>query len=176
LHKLVILGDMKSHDINIRHYEESDWQQVWEVLEPVFRQGETYAFPVDISEREAHKAWIETPLQTYVADINGLVVGTYYLKPNQPGQGKHVCNCGYVVAANMRGRGIAAQMCSHSLGEARRTGFKAMQYNLIVSTNEDALHLWLKMGFKEVGRLPDAFDHPRLGYVDALVLYQWLGE
>lgn len=167
---------MKSNPIKIRDYEEDDWQQVWGVLEPVLRQGETYAFPVDISEREAHKAWIETPLQTYVAELNGLVVGTYYLKPNQPGQGKHVCNCGYVVAPNMRGRGIAAQMCSHSLAEARNLGFKAMQYNLVVSTNEDALHLWLKMGFKEVGRLPGAFNHPQLGYVDALVLYQWLGN
>lgn len=160
----------------IRLYEEQDWPQVWGVLEPVFRLGQTYAFPMDISESEAHKAWVETPQQTFVIEIDGQVVGTYYIKPNQPGQGKHVCNCGYIVAGPWRGRGIATQMCSHSLAEARALGFKAMQYNLVVSSNSDAVHLWQKMGFEVAGRLPKAFKHPQLGYVDALVMFQWLGE
>lgn len=163
-------------DVIIRRFDEKDWTQVWGILEPVFRLGATYAFPPDIDERETYKAWVETPQQTYVAETEGHVVGTYYIKPNQPGQGAHVCNCGYVVAGNMRGRGIAAQMCSHSLEEARKLGFLAMQYNLVVSSNSDAVHLWQKMGFEVVGRLPKAFNHPQLGYVDALVLYQWLGK
>jgi GNAT superfamily N-acetyltransferase len=167
---------MKTNPINIRPFEEQDWPQVWGVLEPVFRLGQTYAFPPDINETEAHKIWVETPRITYVAEGDGQVVGTYYIKPNQPGQGAHVCNCGYVVAGNMRGHGIAAQMCSHSLEEARSLGFKAMQYNLVVASNADAVHLWQKMGFVVAGRLPKAFRHPQLGYVDALVLYQWLGE
>lgn len=171
-----MLGDMKTNPIHIRRYEKQDWPQVWVVLEPVFRLGQTYAFPTDISETEAHKAWVETPGQTYVAEADGQLLGTYYIKPNQPGQGAHVCNCGYVVASNMRGQGIATQMCTHSLVEARALGFKAMQYNLVVATNQDAVHLWQKMGFEVVGRLSNAFKHPQLGYVDALVLYQWLGE
>jgi GNAT superfamily N-acetyltransferase len=167
---------METTSLTIRLYDARDWAQVWGVLEPVFRLGQTYAFPPDISEDEAHKAWVETPQHTYVAETDGQVVGTYYIKPNQPGQGAHVCNCGYVVAGNLRGRGIAAWMCSHSLAEARRLGFKAMQYNLVVASNADAIHLWQKMGFKVVGQLPKAFNHPQMGYVDALVLYQWLGE
>ena len=166
---------METNPVTIRLYDAQDWAQVWGVLEPVFRLGQTYAFPPDISETEAHKAWVEAPRNTYVAEADGQVVGTYYIKPNQPGQGGHVCNCGYVVAGNLRGQGIAAQMCSHSLEEARRLGFKAMQYNLVVASNADAVHLWQKMGFEVVGRLPKAFKHPQLGYVDALVLYQWLG-
>jgi L-amino acid N-acyltransferase YncA len=172
---LAMLESMESNPINIHSYEDQDWPQVWSVLEPVFRLGQTYAFPPDISEVEAHKAWVETPQQTYVAEENGQVVGTYTIKPNQPGQGAHVCNCGYVVATDMRGRGFAAQMCSHSLKEARSMGFKAMQYNLVVASNADAIHLWQKMGFEVVGRLPKAFKHPQLGYVEALVMYQWLG-
>lgn len=170
-----MLGGMKTNPIQIRRFEEQDWAQVWDVLKPVFRLGQTYAFAADISEGEAHKAWVETPQQTYVSEKDGQVVGTYTIKPNQPGQGAHVCNCGYVVASNRRGQGIAAQMCSHSLVEARSLGFKAMQYNLVVASNADAIHLWQKMGFEVVGRLPRAFNHPQLGYVDALVLYQWLG-
>ncbi len=172
---LAMLGGMKTNPIHIRHFEEQDWLQVWAVVEPVFRLGQTYAFPTDISESEAHQAWVETPQQVYVAEADGQVVGTYIIKPNQPGQGAHVCNCGYVVAANQHGRGIAAQMCSHSLKEARSLGFKAMQYNLVVASNSDAVHLWQKMGFEVVGRLPKAFKHPQMGYVDALVMFQWLG-
>lgn len=168
--------DMETTPVTIRLYDPQDWVQVWSVLEPVFRLGQTYAFATDISEAEAHKAWVEAPRNTYVAEMDGQVVGTYYIKPNQPGQGAHVCNCGYVVAGNLRGRGIAAQMCRHSMEEARLLGFKAMQYNLVVASNSDAVHLWQKMGFEVVGRLPKAFKHPQLGYVDALVLYQWLGK
>jgi L-amino acid N-acyltransferase YncA len=168
--------DMEITPICIRLYDAQDWAQVWGVLEPVFRLGQTYAFPPEISEGEAHKAWVEAPRNTYVAEVDGQVVGTYTIKPNQPGQGAHVCNCGYVVAGNQRGRGIAAQMCQHSLMEALSLGFKAMQYNLVVASNADAFHLWQKMGFEVVGRLPKAFNHPQLGYVDALVLYQWLED
>ena len=160
----------------IRPYVEQDWPRVWGILEPVFRLGETYPFATDITEAETHKTWVETPPWVHVAELDGELVGTYYLKPNQSGQGSHVCNCGYVTGQRWRGRGIAAAMCAHSLQHARQHGFLAMQYNLVVSTNLDAVHLWQKMGFAIAGRLPRAFHHPHLGYVDALVLYQWLGE
>jgi L-amino acid N-acyltransferase YncA len=182
IHKLTILANMTMLEcmdtpyITIKEYEERDWPAVWAVLEPVFRAGETYPYPTDISEDEARKAWVEIPQQTYVAMEGDRVVGTYYIKPNQPGQGAHVCNCGYVTATDQRGRGIGTGMCGHSIEEGRKLGFKAMQYNLVVSTNEDALHIWQKMGFKVTGRLPKAFNHPRVGLVDAVVMYLWLGE
>lgn len=159
----------------IRPFEEQDWPQVWAIIEPVFRAGETYAFSPDITEEKAYLNWIDKPQITYVV-VRGDddVVGTYYLKPNQPSLGAHVCNCGYIVAENARGYGIASRMCEHSKSEAFNQGYRAMQYNLVVSTNEDAIHLWKKQGFEIVGTLPEAFQHARFGYVDAYVMYKLL--
>ena len=163
--------------ITIRLFTEKDWPAVWEMIEPVFRAGETYAYSPQISEEDAYHAWIEKPAATFVAETEaGELVGTYYLKPNQPALGAHVCNCGYIVAEAARGRGIATEMCEHSQEAARRRGYRAMQYNLVVATNEGAVRLWQKLGFEIVGRLPGAFNHRRLGYVDALVMYKELGE
>ena len=161
--------------ITIYQLEETEWPKVWQLIEPVFRAGETYAFSPDISESEARKVWLEVPTATYIAkDDEGNAVGTYFIKPNQPGLGAHVCNCGYIVSENARGKGVASLMCEHSQSEARRLGFRAMQYNLVVTTNEGAVRLWQKLGFAIVGRLPRAFKHARLGYVDALVMYKQL--
>jgi RimJ/RimL family protein N-acetyltransferase len=161
--------------IKIRPFDERNWTGVWQVIEPVFRAGETYAFSPDITEQEAHRYWIEMPTQTFVAvDENNEILGTYYIKPNQPTLGAHVCNCGYIVAEKARGKGIASEMCVHSQREAVTRGFRAMQYNLVVSTNEVAVSLWKKNGFKVIGTLPEAFHHPRLGFVDALVMYKQL--
>lgn len=159
----------------VRTYAPGDWPALWAIMEPVFRQGETYAFDPAITEAEAHRVWIELPAATYVAvDDAGALLGTYYIKPNQPGLGAHVCNCGYIVDAAARGQGIASQLCEHSQEEARRLGFRAMQFNLVVSTNTGAVRLWQTLGFPIVGTLPGAFKHPRLGYVDAYVMYKQL--
>lgn len=161
----------------IRKFEEQDWPRVWRIIEPVFRAGETYAFSPDITKEEAYHVWIESPEVTFVAVDSAVeIVGTYYLKPNQPTLGDHVCNCGYIVAENTRGRGIASRMCDHSQREAVTHGFRAMQYNLVVSTNEDAVYLWKKHDFEIIGTLPKAFRHARFGYVDAYVMYKLLLE
>ncbi len=161
--------------INIRPIEEKDWDEVWLIIEPVFRAGETYAFSPNITKEEAFQVWVTAPTATYVAvDANEILVGTYYMKPNQPALGAHVCNCGYIVAARARGQGIATELCKHSQFEARTHGFHAMQYNLVVSTNEGAIRLWKKLGFEIVGTLLEAFRHPRLGLVDAHVMYKRL--
>jgi ribosomal protein S18 acetylase RimI-like enzyme len=109
-----------------------------------------------------------------VAEADGEIVGTYYLRPNQAGGGKHVCNCGYVTSASATGRGVARAMCEHSLEHARRRGYRSMQFNFVVSSNTRAVALWKWMGFEVVGRLPAAFEHPALGYVDALVMFRSL--
>lgn len=158
----------------IREFEPGDWSSVWPILQPVFARGETYAYPTDITDEQAHYEWVEKPRATYVVVLEEQVLGTYYLKANQPGQGSHVCNCGYVVSEKARGRGLAKAMCLHSQETASELGFKAMQYNLVASTNEGALALWHKMGFATVGCLPGAFRSPSVGYVDAYVLYKHL--
>lgn len=161
--------------IDIRAFEEKDWDATWKIIEPVFRAGETYAFSPEISEEETHNAWIEIPAVTFVAvDENNSIVGTYYIKKNQPGLGSHICNCGYIVAEKARGKGIASAMCEHSQREAVARGFRAMQYNLVVSSNEGAVRLWKKLGFEVVGTIPQAFHHHELGYVDAYVMYKRL--
>jgi len=163
--------------IRIRLFKESDWPGVWRILEPVFRAGETYAFPRDISDEGAHKAWVSTPKATYVAvDQDDTILGTYYIKPNQPGLGDHICNCGYLVSKDARGQGIATALCEHSQHEAVAQGFRAMQYNLVVSTNTRAVRLWKKLGFEVVGTIPEAFRHPPHGYVDAFVMYKRLSK
>jgi ribosomal protein S18 acetylase RimI-like enzyme len=163
--------------IDIRPFVNGDWPAVWASIKPVFRAGETYVYPPDISEEEAYRAWVKVPEATFVAvDNEEKILGTYYLKPNQPGQGAHVCNCGYIVDQEARGRGIASAMCRHSQQEAIDRGFRAMQYNLVVATNEGAVRLWQKHGFDIVGTLPGAFRHPRLGFVDAYVMVKQLGS
>ena len=159
----------------IRLFNRKDWPAVWRIIEPVFRAGETYPFSPEIPEEEACSVWIEHPSATYVAtDEAGNIVGTYYIKPNQSSLGAHVCNCGYIVGENARGKGVATEMCEHSQQEAVSQGFRAMQYNLVVSTNEKAFQLWKKLGFDLVGTLPGAFRHKQYGYVDAYVMYKQL--
>ncbi|HET9863957.1 MAG TPA: N-acetyltransferase [Steroidobacteraceae bacterium] len=158
----------------IRPFRAADWTAVWTMLHATFAAGETYSFPPDIGEADARKAWIDAPLATFVAEQDGRILGTYFIKPNQPGLGAHVCNCGYVVAADAQGRGVAARMCEHSQQWAGEHGFRAMQFNLVVSTNERAVRLWERLGFQVVGRLPGAFRHARLGFVDALVMFKTL--
>ncbi len=163
--------------IDIKPFEEQDWPSVWRIIEPVFRAGETYPYPPDISEKEAHQTWIVVPAATFVAvDANNDILGSYYIKPNQPGLGAHVCNCGYITAGEARGRGIASTMCVHSQVEAVDRGFRAMQYNLVVSKNEGAINLWKRHGFEVVGRLPQAFQHTQFGFVDAIVMYKLLSS
>lgn len=158
----------------VRPYRDEDWVAVWAILEPVFRAGETYAYPRDITEADARRAWTGGPKEVFVAEDAGSrqILGTYYLKPNHEGAGSHVCNCGYVVGPDVRGRGVAALMCRHSQRHAASRGFRAMQYNLVASSNHAAVHLWQKMGFTIVGTLPGAFAHPTLGFVDAYVMYK----
>jgi ribosomal protein S18 acetylase RimI-like enzyme len=154
---------------------QDDWPLIWGLLEPVFRSGETYAFSRSITEEEARNAWTVVPNATYIArnDV-GTVVGTYYLKTNFPGQGSHVCNCGYVVAEAARGQGVASTMCIHSQEQARAAGYRCMQFNFVSSSNDVAVRLWKKLGFSIVGTLPEAFMHPSLGYIDAFIMYKKL--
>lgn len=162
--------------IIIRGYEERDWVEVWALLRPVFRAGETYAFPRDISEAEARYVWTEAPDVACVAidPVGERVLGTYYMKANHPGPGSHVCNCGYVVSPEARGMGIATEMCLHSQDLALERGYRSMQYNLVASSNQGAVRLWSRLGFEIVGTLPEAFEHPTRGYVDAFVMYKHL--
>jgi ribosomal protein S18 acetylase RimI-like enzyme len=157
--------------LNIRSADLNDADDIWCILEPVFRAGETYTLPEDITWEEAISYWFADGNHVFVAEDDGKVLGTYYLRTNQRGGGSHVCNCGYMTAAHATGRGIARTMCLHSKEHAKNVGFRAMQFNFVVSTNVRAVKLWQSLSFEIVGRLPAAFKHPSQGFVDALVMF-----
>lgn len=160
--------------LEIRPFRDSDWNAVWPLLRDTFAAGESYAFPRDISEGEARRLWIDVPQATFVAVEQDRIVGTYFIKPNHMGPGDHVCNCGYIVDAAVKSRGIATRMCEHSQEWAASHGFSAMQFNFVVATNERAVRLWQRLGFEIVGRVPGAFRHRDGRYVDALVMFKTL--
>ena len=158
----------------IRKASLPDMNAIWAIIEPAIRSGETYSLDSDMSKTDALAFWLATDKETFVAEDENGVVGIYYMRANQPGGGKHVCNCGYATHAAATGRGVARAMCTHSLQHARDRGFRAMQFNFVVSTNERAIRLWESLGFLTVGRLPEAFVHPKAGFVDAFVMFRTL--
>lgn len=148
--------------------------RAWPIFRAVVAAGDTYSYPPDIEEAHANAMWTTPPSRCFIAERDGEALGVYMLRPNQPGLGDHVANCGYMVAPHARGQEIASTMCEHSLEQARRAGFSAMQYNFVVSSNEGAVRLWMKHGFAIVGRVPGAFRHARLGPTDVLVMHRRL--
>ena len=156
----------------IRAATKLDSEAIWAILEPVIRAGETYTQPRDMSKEQALAYWFSEEKEPFVWEQDGKISGTYFIKANQKGGGAHVANCGYITAEAERGRGIARAMCLHSLERAKERGFRAMQFNFVVSTNAAAVKLWTSLGFETVGRLPLAFKHPAHGFVDALVMYR----
>ena len=161
--------------IEIRRLKAGDAKSLWSMLAPAFRAGDTYTIDPGISEQDAVAYWTSPEKTTFLA-VGKQPLGTYYIKANQQGGGTHVCNCGFVTDFAARGQGVASAMLHHALATARDRGYRAMQFNFVVATNEGAIRLWERAGFDTVGRLPAAFLHPRRGYVDALVMYKSLLE
>ncbi|HEY4407452.1 MAG TPA: GNAT family N-acetyltransferase [Xanthobacteraceae bacterium] len=160
--------------MQVRPAQARDHNAIWGIIGPTIRAGETYVLPRDMSREAALSYWTSPGHEVFIADADGQVLGTYYMRPNQQGGGAHVANCGYMTAAEASGRGVARAMCAHSLDHARARGFRAIQFNFVVSSNERAIALWQSFAFEIVGRLPQAFEHPRLGLIDALVMYRML--
>src|SRR3984957_8074425 len=160
--------------LKIREARAEDSGAIWTILEPVIRAGETYALDRGLTREQALAYWFSDGHEVFVADDNGQIVGTYFLHPNQKGGGSHVANCGYITAAAAAGPGIARHMCTHSLEYAKSRGFRAIQFNFVVKTNERAVRLWESLGFNVVGTLSEAFLHPGHGYTDAYVMYRKL--
>jgi L-amino acid N-acyltransferase YncA len=160
--------------VEIREATAADRDAIWDIFREVVDARDTYAFDPGMSRQEALGYWFQADTQTYAAETGGRIVGTYILRPNQSGGGSHVANAAFMVAPAARGEGIGGAMGEHCLSEARRLGFRAMQFNFVVSTNGPAIRLWKQLGFKIVGTLPDAFRHPEKGYVDVYVMFRSL--
>ena len=157
--------------VDIHPYNDQDANKVWAILESVFRAGETYTIDPKISRDDALTYWTGGTHHAFVA---GAGLGTYYIRPNQAGNGDHICNCGYITAPAAQGKGIARAMLEDSFIRARKMGFLAMQYNFVLANNNRALDTWARYGFSQIGRIPDAFRHPKDGMVDAVIMHRRL--
>ena len=161
--------------VEIRSITDADWPGLWPIIEAVTRAGETYTYPLDMTEAQAHAMWTPpAPGGTLVAIEDGLVLGAAKIIPNQQGNGAHVANGSFMVSPEARGRGVARSLGEAALAFARDAGFKSMQFNAVVETNTVAVGLWRKLGFEIVGTVPQAFDHPVHGLVGLHVMHRKL--
>ena len=160
--------------IKITPATSADEERIWALLQPVFSAGDTYAVDPLIDREAAIAYWMEADKTAFILRIEGQAVGTYYIRPNQPGGGAHICNCGFITAPSARGKGVARRMLDHALIEAKQQGYRAMQFNFVLASNQRALAIWQRNGFATIGRIPRAFLHPKQGYVDALILHRSL--
>ncbi|MGF1704714.1 N-acetyltransferase family protein [Enterovibrio baiacu] len=158
----------------IREMNRGDFDAFWPTFESIIQSQETYALRPDMTQEEAYAFWVTSTSKSFVYENDGEILGTYYIKPNAMGPSDHICNCGYMVSENARGRGVARELCEHSLRVAVALGFEAMQFNSVVSTNAIAVLLWEKLGFSIIGTIPKAYRHPTLGYVDCFVMHRLL--
>ena len=160
--------------LTIRDATDRDRDAIWEIFRATVAPGDSFVYDPNTPRDEAEAYWFAKGTRTYVAERDGKVVGSYILRPNRPGLGNHVSNAGFMVAPAARRFGVGLAMGEHALEEARRLGYSAMQFNFVISTNETAVRLWQRLGFRIVGTLPGAFRHSRKGSVDAYVMYRVL--
>jgi L-amino acid N-acyltransferase YncA len=160
--------------LTIRDAQDSDRDAIWEIFRATVAPGDAFVYDPNTQREEAMAYWFADGTRTYVAETDGRILGSYILRANRPGLGNHVANAGFMVDPASRGSGVGRAMGEHALSEARRLGYRAMQFNFVISTNESAVHLWQQLGFKIVGTLPGAFRHARNGFVDAYVMFRLL--
>lgn len=160
--------------MQIREATANDFEEIWPIFQEIASAGDTYAYPQNTSKEQAQRLWMVLPRKTFVAEGAGQILGSYYIKTNQTRPGSHVCNCGFMVSSKARNKVIATSMCEHSQKKAIGLCYKSMQFNFVATSNDGAVRLWNKLGFDTIGRLPKAFNHPTLGFIDALVMYKWL--
>ena len=160
--------------IKMRQAIPADHGQIWNIIRQVIAGGDTYVFSPDSSKEKMLEYWCGKDKHTYVATINDRVVGTFMIKDNQPDLGAHIANASYMTLPAATGQGIGKAMGEFSLTEARQLGYKAMQFNIVVASNQRAVRLWEKLGFKIIGEIPEAFDHKQYGLTNAFIMYRKL--
>ena len=139
-----------------------DFDEIWKIFQPIVQDGGTYVYRPDISKEEAYTIWFDKTYNTYLAKIEDEIIGAYVIRPGHRDLGSHISNAAYIVPSKFRGKGYGEMLGKHSIEQARRLGYKAMQFNYVVSTNKVAISLWRKLGFSIVGTIPQAYDHPKL--------------
>ncbi len=165
---------MSLENLKIRIAKSKDANAIWEIAHKIVKTGDTWVIAPETTKEEMLDYWFDKKKYTYVAEIENQVVGMFFMTDNQKGLGNHIANAGYMVAPNLQVKGIGRAMCEFSLTEAKRLGYKAMQFNIVVKTNEKAVYLWQSLGFQIIGEIPEAFQHSELGLVNAFIMYKKL--
>lgn len=160
--------------MTIRKASEFDYDSIWSIFAEVIQSGDTYVFDPDTSKTELAKHWFMDYMTTFVAEEDGMVLGTYIIKPNQIGLGNHIANCSYMVSSKARGKGVGKLLCEHSISYAKEQRYLGIQFNMVISTNTAAVALWKKYGFQIIGTTPKGFRHASLGYVDTYIMFKSL--
>lgn len=160
--------------IKIRQATESDFLEIWRIFQNVIAKGDTYVNRGETTREEAHAKWMNGSAKTFIAKIDDKIIGAYLLKPNQVDRGSHIGNASYIVDKNCRGAGVGKALALHSISQAKIFGYKAIQFNFVVSTNSAAVKLWQSVGFRIIGTIPQAFNHKDLGFVDAHIMFREL--
>ncbi len=160
--------------VTIRKYREEDKEQIWKIIEHVLSKGNSFTDSPDSSREQILDDWCSSEKNTFVAVSEDKIVGTFYIKENQPGLGSHIANGSYMVAPEARGKGVGRKMGEFSIEEAKRLGFYAMQFNFVVKSNEKAVKLWKSLGFEIIGEIPEAFRHMENGFTNAYIMYRKL--
>lgn len=158
--------------INIREAKVEDSESLWQIISLILKEGDTYVFAPDSSKKKMMANWIAKSHHTFVAEIDHQICGTYILKENQPDLGSHIANGSYMVDPKFQGLGIGKSMGRHSIKEAKKLGYDAIQFNMVLKSNHSAVNLWKKLGFEIVGEVPDAFQHPKHGLTNAYIMYR----
>jgi ribosomal protein S18 acetylase RimI-like enzyme len=160
--------------IEIRKATQTDHDKIWEIIKKVIATGDTYVFDPNSSKEKMLAYWFGPDKHTYVAILDNQIVGTFVIKDNQPDLGSHIANGAYMTSPLASGQGIGKSMGEFSLHEAKRLGYKAMQFNIVVKSNDRAVRLWQKLGFNIIGEIPEAFNHRKNGLTNAYIMYRKL--
>ncbi len=158
--------------LDLRVATNADWPLIWPIFDETVGEGETYAFPMDLTEADARPWWMaEPPGRTVVLERDGVILGTAKMGPNRPGHGDHIGTASFMVAAAARGQGIGRELAEYVVQWHRAAGYRGIQFNAVVETNTAAVRLWRSLGFEIVGTVPGAFRSPRHGYVGLHVMF-----
>lgn len=156
----------------IRKYTDNDIDQIWEIFSKVIKNGDSFVFDPNTPREDLKKHWIADYMETFVLEENNIILGSYFIKPNQVDLGSHIANCGYMTNPEERGKGIGGKLCEHSIKIAKERNYEGMQFNIVVSTNNVAVELWKKYGFEIIGITPRGFKHSKLGFVDTYIMFK----